>query len=148
MKIEAILPTLSRIFLDTAPIVYFVERNPAFFSRSKPVFEAIDQGSLLAVTSPITLAECLIYPMRMNQTSLIQTFGTIIVQAAHTEFSEINAMMGHKAAELRVQYNLTLTDALQLAAAIHTGCDSFLTNDLRLKRVPGLEIICLQDFDL
>lgn len=147
MKIAAKLTTLQKVFLDTAPIIYFVEQNPTYFSRSQPIFEAIDQGAVTAVTSPITLAECLIFPLQKSQTSLIQIFSALIVQAEHTEFVATNDVIGLKAAELRVLYNLTLTDALQIATAISVHCDGFLTNDLQLKKVQGIEIICLQDFD-
>lgn len=148
MNIKAKLASLHKVFLDTAPIIYYVERNPTYFSRSSPIFEAIDQGKLFAVTSPITLAESLIFPIRMNQASFIQTFSALIIHAEHTQFVEINDIIAHKAAELRVLYNLTLTDALQIAVAITVQCDAFLTNDTQLKRVKGIEIICLQDFEL
>ncbi|MCI5218746.1 MAG: PIN domain-containing protein [Candidatus Electrothrix sp. LOE2] len=40
-----------------------------------------------------------------------------------------------KATELRAQYSLKTPDAIHLAAALVSGCDVFLTNDLRLNRV-------------
>lgn len=147
MNIKAKLASLHKVFLDTAPIIYYVEQNPSYFSRSEPIFEAIDQGLLSAVTSPITLAECLIFPIRMNQSPFIETFRALIVHAEHTQFVEIDDIIGHKAAELRVLYNLTLTDALQIATAMTVHCDAFLTNDMQLKRVQGIEILCLQDFE-
>lgn len=48
-----------------------------------------------------------------------------------------------QAAQLRARYNLTLTDALQVAVALETGCDALLTNDLTLKKVSELGIIVL-----
>jgi predicted nucleic acid-binding protein len=58
---------------------------------------------------------------------------------------EINAVIGQKSAELRVQYKFKLPDALQIATAMYYECDAFLTNDIDLKRVKELRIIVLED---
>src|SRR5207247_4062211 len=53
-------------------------------------------------------------------------------------FVPVTVEIGERAAELRAQYNVTLTDALQIATAIVSGCDALLTNDLDLKRVQDI----------
>ena len=61
------LDAVRRIFLDTAPLVYFIEKNERYLAAVRLVFERIDQGLLSAVTSPITLAECLVLPYRKDR---------------------------------------------------------------------------------
>jgi hypothetical protein len=39
MRIEQALQNVRRIFIDTAPVIYYVERNPAYISRVDMVFE-------------------------------------------------------------------------------------------------------------
>jgi predicted nucleic acid-binding protein len=51
--------------------------------------------------------------------------------------------VSQKAAEIRVHYNLKLPDALQVAVALVSGCDGFLTNDAALQRVTELRILLL-----
>jgi predicted nucleic acid-binding protein len=41
-----------------------------------------------------------------------------------------------------------LTDAFQVAVAIASGCDAFLTNDIALKRVTELGVIVLDEMEL
>jgi predicted nucleic acid-binding protein len=43
---------------------------------------------------------------------------------------------------------LTLTDALQVAAALNAGCGTFLTNDVTLKRVTELRVLLLDELEL
>lgn len=57
-------------------------------------------------------------------------------------FDEVTA---DKAAQLRASYNLTLTDAFQVAIAILSGCDAFLTNDIELKRIKDIPIIVVSE---
>ncbi len=41
---------------------------------------------------------------------------------------------------------VTLTpDALQIAAALHRGCQAFLTNDITLKRVTNVQVLILDE---
>ena len=64
MSLERILSGMSTIFLDSAPVIYFVERKQPYFEQLVPVFKQLDDGLLTAVTSPITLAECIFYPYK------------------------------------------------------------------------------------
>ncbi|HET7321991.1 MAG TPA: PIN domain-containing protein, partial [Longimicrobiaceae bacterium] len=47
------------------------------------------------------------------------------------------------AAQLRARYGVRRPDALQLAAAVSTGCTAFLTNDRRLPNIAGMKVVTL-----
>lgn len=148
MKIETVLKSIHRIFLDSAPIIYYVEINPNYFSIIDEVFNYIELHSIHVVTSPITLAECLILPIRQNNISGQQQFIDILTSQDIIDLVEINSEVAKKAAELRVKYNLKLPDALQIAVAIQSKCEAFLTNDLQLKRVSELSMLVVSEFTL
>jgi len=42
MRIEEALTGVSRLFLDTAPVIYFVERNPQFVEQVDPIFNRLE----------------------------------------------------------------------------------------------------------
>ncbi|WP_242061202.1 hypothetical protein [Nostoc linckia] len=44
---------VSRLFLDTAPVIYFVERNPQFVDLVDPIFDRLE-ADITAVVSAIT----------------------------------------------------------------------------------------------
>ncbi len=67
MTIEESVQGVTRLFLDSAPVIYFVEQNPQYFAIVRVVFQRIRDGSLMGVTSPVTLAECLVRPYRLGQ---------------------------------------------------------------------------------
>jgi predicted nucleic acid-binding protein len=147
MKISDSVNTLNRIFLDTAPVIYYVENNPRYIASVKTVFDRVDAGLLTVVTSPVTLAECLIAPYRLGLTRLQQDFIDLIVYGHNTLFISIDHERARQAAELRAHYNLTLTDALQISVAMGAGCEAFLTNDAQLRRVTELRMLVLDEFD-
>ena len=66
MKIEQAIAGVKLIFLDTAPVIYYIERHPTFFPLVRPIFESLSDRDFRAVSSPITLAECSIVPYRQG----------------------------------------------------------------------------------
>jgi len=147
MKISERLNTVTRLFLDTAPVIYFVERNPTYHLLVQSVFDRIDAGALTAITSPVTLAECLVHPYRRGLTDTAQSFIELIVAGSNTTFAPIEQETARRAAELRARYNLALADAFQFAVALTTACDALLTNDAMLKRVIDLDVIVLDEIE-
>ena len=133
MKLEIAFQEVRRIFLDTAPVIYFIEQNPTYFAIVDAIF---------------TLAECLILPIRQNDQSQQQLFFDLLTSPDTAEFISTNPKIAHQAAFLRVKYNLKLPDALQISTAIVSHCHVFLTNDTALKRVSELPILVLEDLQL
>ena len=147
MKLAKQLEKVEKIFLDTAPVIYFVEKNPDFALKAQEIFNRLDDGKLIAVVSPITLAECLVVPYKQETPDVAQVFTDLLVNSESVLFYPIDEITADKAADLRARYNLTLTDALQLAVAIQAECDAFLTNDIDLKRVKEIPIIVLSEVE-
>lgn len=61
-----------RVCIDTAPIIYFIEKNTKYLNILRPVFVEIDSGNIEAITSTITLLEVLVHPLRIGNESLAE----------------------------------------------------------------------------
>ena len=145
MKFAEQLESLRQVFLDTAPVIYFVEKNPDFAEKVQPIFSKLDEGTLTAVVSPITLAECLVLPYKIPNPDIAQVFSDLLVNSESVLFYPIDEVIADRAADLRAHYNITLTDAFQPAVAIQAECNAFLTNDIDLKRVTEIPITILSE---
>ena len=64
VKVDDALAGVRLLFLDTAPVIYLVERNPTYVAIARAMFRFIMRGDVIAVTSPVTLAETLVAPVR------------------------------------------------------------------------------------
>ncbi len=150
VKITTAFAKTGQVFLDTAPLIFLVEANPnpLYLERVTVVFEMIETGQLRAATSPISLAECLIHPFQQSNVSAINTFTNLIVSGANTTFVSLGEVIARRAAALRVKYKFKLPDSLQLATAIESGCESFLTNDHQLSQVSEINVIVIDDLEL
>ena len=148
MKVADALRSVTRLFLDTAPVIYYVERHPQYVPVVDDIFDRIDAGTLPAVTSPVTLVESLVVPCRLGQVNVQQDFTDLIVSGQGITFVPLEAGIARRAAELRASYNLSLADACQVATALAAGCDAFLTNDFGLKRVQEITILVLDELEV
>lgn len=63
----------------------------------------------------------------------------------HFTLVPIDADVAETAARLRTSYGLRTPDALQISAALTTGCQAFLTNDKKLRRVTELRILVVDE---
>jgi predicted nucleic acid-binding protein len=133
-----------RVFLDSAPVIYFVERHPVYYSVLQPVFNRFESRDLTAVTSPITLAECLIFPMRSRNYEAAEAFVEILGGGGSAVFVPLQKETAKTAAEIRSKYNVTLADAFQIASALEGSCDVLLTNDKALTRITELRVLLVE----
>lgn len=145
MRIEDALHGVTRLAIDTAPILYFVEANPRYDEVVTTIFQRIATGELFGSTSTLTLTEVLVHPFRQNARALQQQYRELLTTSEHFELQVIDAATAERAAELRAQYNLRTPDAIQVSAAISASCQAFLTNALALKSVAALRIITLEE---
>jgi predicted nucleic acid-binding protein len=139
--------TGSKLFFDTPPVIYLVEEVPDFFHTVTLFLAQAIQNEAILVTSAVTLAEVGIKPKKFKQTDLETKFERVLgstfeVQSITWNVAEISATLRAKYASLRGM------DSLQIACAIATGCDAFITNDRRLKIVKEIRIQQITDLRL
>lgn len=135
-----------RIFLDTSPLIYFLDENSAFKPNMDKIFyEILNKGSKL-ITSAITVEEFLVYPYRKEDFSAIQSFHNFI-KDKKISVLKIDVNISIEAAKIRAEYrHFKAMDALQLAAAICSGCDLFLTNDKQLKHFDKISCVTVEEW--
>ena len=133
------------VFLDTAPLIYFIEGYSEYQLKLKELFIANDEGFFKFLTSSITLLAVLVKPMRTGETKIAEQYKSILTNAEGIDIFEITIPISIKAAEIRAKYNFRTPDALQLATAIEKKADFFLTNDLRLKSITGIKVLTISE---
>ena len=111
----------------------------------EPLFEATERGRLELVTSAVTLLEVLVVPLRAGDPVLAARYERLLVNGRGLRLVDVDRAQLRAAAELRARHGLRTPDALQLAAALATGCTAFVTNDRRLRPLPGLDVVQLDD---
>ena len=135
-----------RICIDTAPFIYFIEKNPKYIGLLRPFFAEINVGEIDALTSTITLLEVLVLPFKTKNESLADKYRDILLYAEGLTTFEIFHEVSKLSAKLRAKHLIRTPDAIQIAVGIIYGADAFLTNDSGLKKVNDIRVVILEDF--
>lgn len=130
--------------LDTAPLIYFIEKHPLYFPALQPFFEAVGRGDIQIVTSTLTLTEVLIHPLRQGNQTLARQYSSILLNAAHVKMLAVSPLIATEAARLRANHGYKTPDAIQLATAQSGHATFFVTNDEALTSVSGLQVVVLK----
>ncbi|WP_438024910.1 type II toxin-antitoxin system VapC family toxin [Sorangium sp. So ce233] len=123
---------MSRIYLDSCVLIYRVEGAEPYKSSSDRALMSL--GSSKAYISPLFRMECLVKPVRMNDSGLRATYEGLL---SAFDLLPLTAEVFDLATGLRALHGLKTPDALHAACAIHHGCDQIWTNDDRLRHLGG-----------
>jgi predicted nucleic acid-binding protein len=136
----------TRVCIDTAPVIYFIEKHPKYLNVVKPVFTEIEAGNIDAITSTITLLEVLVQPLKTENETLAERYREILLYSKNLTTFEIVHEVTEVAAKLRAKYTIRTPDAIQIAVGVLYGAVKFVTNDSLLKKVSDIKVLVLDDF--
>lgn len=135
-----------RVFIDTAPFIYYLEQNPQYFNKAKDFFIYCHEHDIEMATSTITLMEYYVYPYKSGKIELIENFEEFIANL-NIQVININKDIANQAAMIRVEFkDFKSMDALQIATSIYFKCDLFVTNDKQLMQEKQIKCITLDEF--
>lgn len=147
MTFSEALGEIKTIFLDTAPVIYFIEAHHQFGPLVKQVVELMNENRIQAFTSVLTLSEVLPKPVETGNDELVVKFKTYLKNGPNLTLLPIGEAIGETAGVLRGKYPyLKTVDAVQIAAALDAEADAFLTNDKKLSGIKEIKILVLRDY--
>jgi predicted nucleic acid-binding protein len=83
--------------------------------------------------------ECLVGPIKAGDATLLADFATFF-SAPEVVVLPITASVAERAATILATSAFKPMDCLHLAAAVDSGCNRFLTNDVQLRGFPDVLI--------
>lgn len=137
------MKTGSRIYIDTAPFIYYINHHDLYFSYIEKFF-SYNEDSIF-FSSLLSEMEYLVHPIRNNEPEKTKLFD-IYVSILGIKICPIDKQTIYKAATIRSSYrSFKSIDALHLATACMTNCDLFFTNDKQLAQFSELNCLLVDD---
>lgn len=138
----------NKVFIDTAPFIYYLEKNPHYFNKSKEFFEYCCINGIEMVTSVITIEEYYVFPYKSGNTELIKNFESFISKVG-IGIINIDKNIAEQAALIRAEFkDFKAMDSLQIASALVNGCDLFITNDKQLRQEKKIMCVTFDELEL
>jgi predicted nucleic acid-binding protein len=131
--------------LDTSAFIYHLEAHPAHAPRLLPIFRQIELGRCRGVSSTLTFLEVLVQPYRTGDDEKRAALSALLASFPGMTWIPLDLTVADRAAYLRARYRLRTPDAIQLATAVYSSADMFLTNDRDLRRVAELPVLLIDE---
>lgn len=138
------LQNAKKIFLDTSPLIYWLEKNERYLDLLFPVFSSIHEGQKQAVSSHITLIEILAKPMLERRKDLVSKYKNLFLEETYLTVANLDGNSCEAAAYFKAKYRFKTPDAIQLGLAVSEKAEIFLTNDSQLKKAHEIPVVCLE----
>jgi len=132
------LPPQALLLVDSAPIIYVLDRHPELGPRFRPLFEAQEADTVrLAITS-VTIIEVLTGALAAGDQVQARRYRKVFESWTVVGLDQAIA---ERAAEWRASLRLKLADSIQLASAFAINADALVTHDRDFSRVKGMRVI-------
>lgn len=133
------------IYFDTNVFIYAIEGHESHYQWLAELFEYIASKQMMVITSDLTLAECLVKPIKDNNEAAIEGFKHYLQSSESMQMCQITREILVRSAQVRSELNLKLPDAIHMATAIEHACQVFVSHDKKLKAPDGMLRLAMGD---
>ena len=141
---QLVIPNGSKVYVDTAVLIYTMEENTDYFNLLKPLWIKFQAQEIELISSELILMEVLVLPLRNKDKSLISDYEQLLLNSA-MQLIPINQSILRQAANLRANNSLKTPDAIHAATAMAVNCDLFITNDRGFRNLAELSVVILTE---
>jgi predicted nucleic acid-binding protein len=118
-------------YCDSVILIYFLDHVGPFNARAVARLTALRAAGDQIAVSDLTRLECRVKPTRLGNATALALFDGFFTQP-DVRLVLFTSAVFDRATRIRATFPFKTVDALHLAAAVESGCDRFLTNDVRL----------------
>ena len=133
-----------KIGLDSNVLIYLIETKGSVADVVASIVDMIADGQVVGVLSAIGLVEILVGPARVGDARLFETTAEAL-RDLPIRVVPLSGAIAEDAAWIRGASGVGLEDAVHLASARAAGATAFVTNDRRIRAIPNLDVIYLDD---
>jgi len=135
----------STIALDTMVFIYLFEEDKNYIDAVMTIFESVEKGKLKAITSTVTVIECLTKPLKKDDFPLVARYKLAFRNFPNLEVIPLSMEVAEEAASIRARYGLKTPDSIQIAVGVLGNVRAFITNDLDFEEIDSVKIIQLSN---
>jgi predicted nucleic acid-binding protein len=134
-----------RIALDSNVLIYLLETAGPLADAAATIVDSIESGAHEGVLAAIGLVEILTGPARAGDAQAFEITADAI-RDLHIRIVPLDGSVAEDVAWIRGSLGIALEDAVHLASARSAGATALVTNDRRIRSIPKVDVLYLDDF--
>jgi predicted nucleic acid-binding protein len=128
-----------KLFLDACAIIYCLESKGEHGQNSRSLITSALKNDAQLIVSRLSFLECRVLPLKTKNENLLKHYNQFF-NANNLQIIELTADVVSLAADLRAKYPIKTPDALQMACALKSNAEIFVTGDKRLAVIEEINI--------
>lgn len=145
IKLKTLLKKYSVIGLDSQIFIYHFENNPVFKPLTMTLFNLMEQGKIIGVTSILSILEIIVKPKEKQEHHIVNEYKFLLNTFPNLVVGKVDEDVIDLAASLKANYSCDTTMAIQLATAKLYDATCFITNKQNLKKIQEIKVIIISD---
>ena len=145
MTVDQLCRRHRRIAFDSNLLTYLFEAGGPEAGAVRSLFDAAEAGGIAFVLASLALAEISVYPGALDNAVLAERYADAVRSIPRLELVPLTGEIAVDAGLMRGRLGHSLPDAIHLATARAGGASVFVTNDRRLRSMPKLAVVQLND---
>ncbi len=140
---RALLGRHRRVGIDSNVLIYLLEGTGRVADRAGAFLDSIASGDGEGVLATLAIAEIGSGPAQAGNDDMVRRYSEELQSLDGVRLVPLDVEVAVEAAILRGSTLLSTADAIHLATARLAGATAFVTNDRRIRSVPGLQVLYL-----
>lgn len=140
------IPKGANIYFDANIFIYAFENHDGYRDEIATLFNQLYGQNCQIISSELTYAECLVKPLKENDTNSIARYEHFLVHSDSISLIPISLDILRRASLFRAHRSIRLPDAIHVATAIESDCKYIISNDKGLPDIENIHIIALDGF--
>jgi len=141
IKLRELLKKYSVIGLDSQIFISHFENNPFFKPLTITLFNLMEQGEIIGVTSILSILEIIVKPKEKEQPHWVNEYKFLLTTFPNLVVGGVDEDVIDLAASLKAKYSFETTVAIQLATAKLYNANCFMTNNQNLMKIQEIKVI-------
>lgn len=140
------LSEAGRVHIDAGVLALHLLGDPSYLDLTRLLFSSLRTGACTAQTSVISIFQIGVEPFRRGQDVLALKACTHISALPGLEIVPVSGVIATQAAQVRAQLGGRTERAIQIATALVSDANAYLTQHSGLRRIAGMSILSLDSF--
>ncbi len=140
------LSEAGRIHVDAGVLALHLLGDSSYLDLTRLLFSSLRTGVCTAQTSVISIFQIGVEPYRRGEDDLALKACTYVSTLPGLEIVPVSGVIATQAAQVRAQLGGRTERAIQIATALVSNANAYLTQHSGLRRIAGMSVLSLDSF--
>ncbi len=134
------------VYVDAGVLALHLAGDTSYLPLTRVVLGGLRDGEFTGFTSSISLYQLLVEPYRSGQEKLAERVEILMAALPGLEMVPVSGTISRQAAQVMAQIGGSLTRAIQIATALSSDSEIYVTQRSGLRRIAGLGVAQLDAY--